>query len=689
MTTVLARGSGRRAPTGRADEETEPSGIAERDGDPPRAGGDPKTRRRVDWPVVGLHAALIAGMLLLAVLMWWRVWVTGHPTSTITCQCGDSSEEIWYLAWTPWAISHLHNPFLSNAIFAGQGGANMLVNTTWIAFAALFAPITWLFGPIATFNVAVTLAPVVSGWCFFLAARKVTRFVPGQVVGALLYGFSPTVVNSDPIGHFFLIWAFFPPLAFLLLYDLFVDRRHRPLPLGIGLGLLVVVQFLSGTELLAMSAVIGAAGLVCALLLAPRRAWAIRRHVAIGLGTGILTAVVLLAYPLWFALAGPRRVVGLAWPGVGGFGVNLSGIIRPGSGVTQPAALLQLSGFNGPAGPDVDYLGIALLVFLAVSVLVWFRRRVAWVLLAMGFSAWWLSLGDMVLPFNRSTNWIPMPWRALGKIPLIGQIIPGRFGALSVFAAALLLVISADAWWELGRRRLAGPAKHLPVRSRFPLRMAWAVLVSGVAAATLVPVAATYTFPYKITEGQPVPPWFVHVGPHLTNRSVLLTYPYPSSNLTHAMGWQAVDGLAFRLVGGYAIVPGRDGRHSAAISLIGGSEQVLEDLSFHIGYPPPLPTASVLSMLRRSLDRWGVNVVVITSVGRNPTYAAGFYTAMLGRPPIWQDDAWVWYGVGRKAPLQDAPAALESCMGVAVRSKPLAVPDCMMQATGAVGGPNK
>ena len=31
---------------------------------------------------------------------------------------------------TPWALAHGHNPFFSNVIFAGQGGANMLTNTT-------------------------------------------------------------------------------------------------------------------------------------------------------------------------------------------------------------------------------------------------------------------------------------------------------------------------------------------------------------------------------------------------------------------------------------------------------------------------------------------------------------------------------------------------------------------------------
>src|SRR3974377_1226100 len=124
------------------------------------------------WPArrtVALHAGVLAGFLVVSLLMWWHVWITGHPTSTVTCQCGDVSEELFYVAWPAWAIAHGHNLFLSNAVFAGQGGINMLANTTWMAFGALFAPITWLLGPVATLNVGPLRGPVGSGRCRVLS----------------------------------------------------------------------------------------------------------------------------------------------------------------------------------------------------------------------------------------------------------------------------------------------------------------------------------------------------------------------------------------------------------------------------------------------------------------------------------------------------------------------------------------
>ena len=50
-----------------------------------------------------------------AVVLWWHVW-SGHPSSTLTCACGDPAQEVWFMAWPAWAIAHLHNLF-----FSGRG----------------------------------------------------------------------------------------------------------------------------------------------------------------------------------------------------------------------------------------------------------------------------------------------------------------------------------------------------------------------------------------------------------------------------------------------------------------------------------------------------------------------------------------------------------------------------------------
>ncbi|MGH9017250.1 MAG: hypothetical protein ACRDY1_05835, partial [Acidimicrobiales bacterium] len=622
-------------------------------------------RWRPDPATVALHGAVILGLLALSVVVWWHVWVTGHPTTSVTCQCGDMSEELGYLAWMPYAIAHLHNPLLSHAIYAGQGGANMLANTSNLLLGTLLAPVTWLFGPVATFNVAVTIAPVASGWCFFLAARRLTGLVPVQILAAAFYGFSPTIIQSETIGHFFLAWMVFPPLAFICLHELLVTRRHRSFVSGVALGLVVVLQFFCGTELLAISGLIAAVGLVVAAALAPRRAWELRRTIAVGLGAAATTAGILLAYPVWFVIEGPQRVIGLAWPGSARLGSLFASIVSAGPGVTHMSPLARLSGYHGPDGPPLVFLGWGVVIVLGLSGVVWYRMRLAWVVLLSGAVAWSLALGPGSMHNGHETGvWLPA--RLLGHVPLLDEIIPARFSALEGLCAALLLVISAERWWQVGREWLARRASRAKGDSRGLGRLqgTWAAVLTLVVAGALVPVAAAYRFPFVIYGG-PVPTWFVTAGEHLPANTVVLTVPYPSSGLPQAMGWQAVAGLHFRLVSGYAIVPGRDGRHSAAASPLGGADAIFDSLSFGLAGAVPSGSAGQLAEVRRTLKRWGVGVVVVTTVGRDPAFALAYFTAVFGRPPRVQDGSWAWYGrPSSSAADRRYPAgALSGCAG--------------------------
>jgi len=635
---------------------------------------------RADPRTVALHAGVIGGFLLVSVLTWWHVWVSGAPTSTVACQCGDVSEALNFLAWPPWAVLHGHNPFFSNAIYAGQGGANMLTNASWMAGAVALSPITVLFGPVASLNVAVTLAPVFSGWCFFLAVRRFTRFVPGQVVAAALYGFSPIIVDSEPYGHFFQIWLFYPPLAFLCLYDLFVSRRHRPVPLGIGLGLLTVVQFFVGTEVLVITVVMAAIGGVFGAALAPRQAWALRRRALAAFTATAATAVPFLAYPVWFALGGPAHIVGAAWPGTTLSGLPPLSLVQAGPGVDQASNLTRLAGYWGPQGPAISFVGFGVVAFLAVSVLVWYRKRMAWFLLGLGVCAWALSLGSTLQPITPSTDAVWLPWRVFAHLPVVSQVIPGRFSAITVFVAALLLAYSADSWWEriVDRRRHRAATGAAPARSR---GMQWGgVVLAGVTALALVPLAAAYRFPYVIHK-KPVPSWFRHVGPTLTPDTTLLVYPFPNGGTAEAMGWQAENDMRYRIIGGFAIVPGADGKHSEALSPFGGARLALDRLSTpQYGTLPPASPAQV-GLVRQALRRWGARVVVVIRQGRDPYYAAGFLTAVLGRLPQVQDNALVWYGLGRAPPLRVPPEAVQTCEARFFKTHGLAIPRCVLAAS--------
>ena len=298
------------------------------------------------------------------------------------------------------------------------------------------------------FNVTLTLAPVVSAWCMFLLARKLTRFVPAQVIAGLLWGFSPFVFDNLGTGHVFLVLGFFPPLAALIAYDVLVEHRRRPVTNGILAGLLIAMQFFTGAELLALTVIVGAVGLIIAAVVIPgllRNQW---HSVWTAGGAALATGVVLLAYPAWFQVAGPRHISGQVWPKADATSAPLSGVVNAGPFVHQVSGQLAIAGYFGGQGPDGLFLGWAVFAFLAVSAVFWWRRRLAWCALGAGLWAWVLTQGVDV------RGW--WPWHLLARIPLISAAFPPRFADLIDFCVALLLIISMDEWWKWIRVKTDG-----------------------------------------------------------------------------------------------------------------------------------------------------------------------------------------------------------------------------------------
>jgi len=629
-------------------------------------------------PEAARHVAVVGVLLAMSLAACWRLVVAGHPTTSVLCQCGDPGQTVWFLEWVPWALGHGHNPFFTDAIFAGQGGANLLQSTSYLLPAFVLSPVTVAFGPTAALNVALVAGPVLSGWCMFLAARRVTSFFPGQLAAAVLWGFSPLLVSNEMFGHLNFTFLFFPPLLFCVLHELVTGTGRAAVAGGLG-GLLVAAQFLTGTEALAITALVTVVGCVVAVALFPRAASAVRRRLLVGLGAAAAVCAVLLAYPVAFFLAGPRHVTGQPWPATSLFGEYVRAIVTAEPVTPSSLELARVGGYYGTPGPGVAFLGLPLLVGLLVSAAVWRRRRLAVVLVVAGGFAWLCSFGALLLPLSgHSAQWW-LPWRYLQHWPLLGSIGPDRFALMVDFAAALLVALSLDGWAELARRlhrRLSG-------RSR-ALAAAGVATVAAVAALGLSlaaePLVSTSGLPLR-TRDASVPAFFADAHAHLRPSNVVLVYPYPSSGVPDAMYWQAAEGLGYRLVGGRALVPGRDGVHSIHVDPLRGFDALLVETSFGYGIPPA-PSRRALAAARRSLLRWGVDDLVVVRRGRAPDWMAAVATDLLGTAPRLEDGTFVWDSVrSDPPPLGVSPAVVERCAGSGLgRASFRAAPGCVLRA---------
>jgi dolichyl-phosphate beta-glucosyltransferase len=619
--------------------------------------------RRWTRAIAGLVALSYLG---LGVLLWGSAWAHGASTHTL-CGCGDPSLFLWFFQWPATALAHGHNPLYSQALFH-PGGINLLAQTSVLGLSLPLVPVTWIFGPVAALNVASTLVPALSAFVTFMVLRRWVSWTPARFVGGLLYGFSPFVLTSLQFAHLMTAALMLLPLMLAVLDDIVFRQVHSARWGGIWLGVLLFLQFFLSTELMAVIALtVVATGLVLVVAaLALNRPALVHKlpHAVEALVLAAVVGGVLLIYPVYFALDGPAHLSGLIWPNLGAIGgYDISSFL--GANLAHGHNVLSggITGYEGTPLPSSGYLGWGLIVVLAGGLFVWIKdRRIVFFgfLLVLCF---WFSLGE------RRSSWNVVPARAMAHLPVLENVIEQRFMAIGFLAAAVMLALILD---------------H--VRSDFPTRVkahgagARALGVGAAvaaAAAALVPMGSTFasSMPFAM---RPVvlPSWYRQVAPKLPPGRVVLPYPAAFSGIQSAMDWQAVDAMSFSQAGGGGPqgVPNRAG--SAKTGFI---DLAALDFGFR---GQPTGTQANFAAVRHAIAAWGVNTVVIApdpgaptlQQGHDPTYAAAFMTAALGRMPVIEAGAWVWNNVSVTPRLAAGgaawhvnPSALATCTALVER----------------------
>ena len=595
------------------------------------------------------RAYVLAGCayLALSLALWWRV--LPHLRTDTTCGCGDGSLTLWVVKWPAYALSHGLNPFYSSRLFVPRG-INMAPNS--LGLGITMAPVTWLFGPVASLNLIDLLSPPLSALAMFWLLRRWVVWSPAAFVGGLFFGFSPFVLVSLALAHPNFGMLAPVPLIIGCLDDLVFRHRHRPLSVGVALGLLVTAEFFISVEvLLLLSGFVALAAVVVGLRrIVTRRpvdpGAVARAAPAFVVAGGV--AVVLLAYPLWFFFAGAAHLTGRAWPDepagtvTNSFGAFVGGFISaPLTGVMH-----LFGGYQGPALPLLCFVGVGVVAVVVVGGLLWRADPLVQLFGLLGAVAVVLSLG--VAP----GYWTP--WRPLTHVPVVSNVVPVNITVIIDTCIAVLLAVIISHVHETAGLRWAG---------------AGASLAAGcVAVVAVVPIVVAL-WPNIPMTVRPVvvPRWFTVAAPRLGPHPVVLPYPAALGGIQSSMAWQAVEGMTFSMVGGGGpgITPSRAGPEAPGFAVLARASLPLS--------PPPMPSAANLDAIRRALAGWGVTTVVIPDQpalptydrGRSVPYAVGLFTAVLGRPPRSQADAWVWNDVAHAGPpVPISPSAFVACTSV-------------------------
>ncbi|MEU4478787.1 DUF2079 domain-containing protein [Micromonospora sp. NPDC023966] len=579
-----------------------------------------------------------ADLLLVLAAVALAFWVTSGMwrdpnTRTITVNSSDQALFEWLLAFGGHAVTHGENPLFTHLINVPDG-VNLAVNTSITAYAVVFAPLTYLIGPPATFLVILTLnlAATAVAWYWLLSRHLVTsRLAAG--VGALFIAYCPAMV-SHANAH--LNWTAGWLVPLLIWGVLRLRRPGRALVGGVVLGVLVAVAFSIAAEGLFFTALALALFLLLWALHPARRAEARAAlpNFLRGLGVTALVAGVLLAYPLWLHFAGPQRYHGTGFDPL----IHSEDIAAYGSYPRRSLAGWAGLGTSLAPNPTEEnsFFGIPLLLLaVACFVLLWRRAdrafratltalavtAIVFAVLSWGPTAKWNGrLTDQLLPFG-----------VLDNLPVINAALPARLALVVAPVIGLLLAYALDAL-------RARPPRHRSTE------LVWAL---GFVAA-LLPLLPT---PLLTSVREPVPA-FITSGAwqrYVTPGGVLTPLPLTVDLYPDGQRWQAY-ALAhrqgeFRIPAGFFLGPGGpDGR--GRIGPVPRSFSALMDQAGRTGLAPIVTEGSIREC-RADLRYWGVETVVLP----DRVHGAKFdvdeeavrrtATALLG-PPERVEDVWLW-----------------------------------------------
>lgn len=475
----------------------------------------------------------------------------------------------WFLAYLPYALTHGAALFHTHLIDYPVG-VNLADNTSVPVLGLLGWPVTAALGPVATFNLLLRLSFAVSGMSMFLVARRWSASWQGPFLAGILYAFGPYMTSQEL--HLDLAFVPIPPLLILLGDELVRRRRMNPLLLGSLIGLAAAFQFLVSPDVLSGCVVLG---LVIGAVLA------YRSRAELSTVLPYITRVALVAvgffalvcgYPIFEMLFGPGHLSGpvISATMLQHNSADLLGPIAPTSNeLLAPESVAHLG--NELVGTNISengtFLGIPLLVFLIAS----YRRLRDDALIAAcaggAAAAFVLSLGaNLVIGTKRLP--IPLPGIILAHTPLFDNTIPARYGLYVAAFVAVIVAVAVDRVWlpvlkgcpapPPAGRRLPRPAaffarlwaKILPNRPRARLAGAGGLIVLSLLPA--VPFASS-VLPWPASLPARLAALAASHGPHM-GTMVVTTDPVTSPSDARAMAWQAIAGMSFSIVGGYANV---------------------------------------------------------------------------------------------------------------------------------------
>jgi len=344
----------------------------------------------------------------------------------------DPNFYVWSLRWWPYAVAHGLNPLHTSQVGA-PSGFNLAWTTTVPPLALLASPLTFIMGPIASFNLLTAIAPPISAFATFLACRRLTgKFWPALLGGAF-YGFSAYEINHVAAGQLNLTWNVLPPLMVYLVLLWRDGSLKRSWFVGL-LGLLLLVQLFLFLEVFFQLTVLLAIGLLLAYALAGHsgrpRVVTLATQIALAYAAALVVASPYLLYALDHYPKGFTRS-----PAVTGF--NVANLVVPRVDKSFGIGWLARIGQGIDPISDAGYIGLpALLIVLALAIWTWSSRLTRYLVVMFAVIVV-IAVGPVLVVGTKHFG--SLPWSRLWFAPVARSALPVRFMLLGDLVLALIV----------------------------------------------------------------------------------------------------------------------------------------------------------------------------------------------------------------------------------------------------------
>lgn len=499
------------------DDTTDTVVVPPTEGTAPEPAEDHPTRWYRRPALFALYAFLF--YLVVSVVLWGLPIGMDLASRHVGMGGNDLRLYMWSFEWVPYAVSHGIDPFHTDLVYA-PGGADLTWVTTMPGPALALWPITAAFGPLASVNLAMLLAPALAAWAGFLVCRRVTGDFWASLAGGMFVGFS-SYMAGQMYGHVNLV-LIFPAILGVYLVVRRVQGSLGPIAFVGFFALTVIGLFSVSTELAATASLFGAIALLGAWAFGGEARRRIFRTGLEAIGGYLLAAAFLspiLLPALREAPESPVRFANKASVDLLSFVVPRRSILLGGERYAATT-----SDFTSNASEDGAYLGIVVLVMLVAFAVARWRHRETWLLLGFIVFVGLLALGPVL--HVDGTEHVGLPGTVLSNAPLLEHATPQRFSAYLWLPVGVIAAI----WLATARPGWAWPR--------------WVVAV--LAAITLLPLVDApprgkeVLIPRFFTEGT----FAEHLEPGV------IVFPIPTVK-GDEMVWQSVADFRFRMAQGY------------------------------------------------------------------------------------------------------------------------------------------